>query len=105
VLVPIVATVVATGGLTLAIFSAAPLLGIITDKSTRLTENEKLVYLAAVALARMHGRGVAFNELRSALATDARGEVWDGEALRKTLDRLATQQVIADTESGYEPVF
>jgi hypothetical protein len=104
-LVPIVATFALTGGLTLAVFSAAPLLGIITDKSTWLTEDEKLVYLAVAALARTQGRGVAFNELRSALATDASGEVWDSKALRKTLDRLATQQVIADTESGYQPVF
>lgn len=103
-LVPVVAAAVATGGLALALLSAAPVLGIVTANSAKLTDNEKLVYVALVTLSRTRDGGVRADDVHAAVPKDSQGDQWSPGAFEATVNRLVGMRAVDDTEGGLRPV-
>jgi hypothetical protein len=103
-LVPAVATAIATGGLALPALSALPLLGTVTENASRLSDDEKLVYVAIAALGKSLDRRVTTAEVQAHLNTEADGGHFDEATIRNLCDGLVMRRVLTSEQSGFAVV-
>jgi hypothetical protein len=101
-LVPVIAGIVATGGLLLPLLGATPLLVVLQQAITPLTERDKLLVVAVTTLGRSLGRPVSSAEVRDRLRAA------DQESLshiQKALERLAAAGVLEWDQNGFSDRF
>jgi hypothetical protein len=102
VLVPMIASIVATGGILLPILAAAPLLAILKETVTPLTEDDRLLVIAVIALQKSLGRAVTAAEVNDQLRSAGRKTAAEAQT---ALERLAVAGVLEWDAEGFKARF
>jgi hypothetical protein len=101
-LVPLIASIVATGGILLPLLATTPLLAALKDTITPLTEDDRVLVVAVTILGKSLGRAVTAAEVQGRLGQADRRTVTDVQA---ALERLASAHVLERDGAGFSASF
>lgn len=101
-LVPLIASIVATGGVLLPLLATTPLLAALKDTITTLTESDRVLVVAVSVLGKSLGRAVTAAEVRGRLGQADRRTVTD---VQTALERLAAAHVLERDGDGFRANF
>lgn len=101
-LVPLIASIVATGGVLLPLLATTPLLAALKDTITPVTEDDRVLVIAVAVLGKSLGRAVTAAEVRGRLGQADRRSVTD---IQTALERLAAARVLEWNGDGFRASF